>query len=162
MGHGSKIYLASSWRNELQPDVLALLESAGHHVYDFRNPGEGKKGFSWSEIDPHWQSWTPWAFTQALGTDIADRGFGNDWNGMEWADTGVLLLPCGRSAHIEAGYFVGHPTKSLHIYAPELPEPELMYKMANGVHLTVDSLLAALEQEAVDRINAATRERVTA
>jgi hypothetical protein len=32
-----KIYLASSWRNTYQPDVLAQLREQ-FEVYDFRNP----------------------------------------------------------------------------------------------------------------------------
>ena len=33
-----KIYVASSWRNERQPDVVQALRNAGHDVYDFRHP----------------------------------------------------------------------------------------------------------------------------
>lgn len=149
----SDIYLASSWRNEQQPVVLDQLRAAGHAVYDFRNPddawrhprsGDDSGGFRWSDIDPQWEGWSPWAFAQALGTDTAAKGFANDWDAMEACEVGVLLLPCGRSAHLEAGYFAGHPAKSLHVLIPELPEPELMYLMADGVHLTVESLLAEL------------------
>lgn len=149
----SRIYLASSWRNELQPTTLDLLRKHGHSVYDFRNPedpwnrqrrGDDSGGFRWSDIDNQWEGWSPWAFTQALNTPTADEGFANDWDAMLRAEVGVLLLPCGRSAHLEAGYFAGHPDKSLHILIPQLPEPELMYKMADGIHLTIESLLAAL------------------
>lgn len=149
----SAIYLASSWRNALQPEVLDRLRLEGHRVYDFRNPGDSWRhpragddsgGFRWSDIDPAWEAWSPWSFTQALDTHTAAEGFANDRSAMESADVGVLLLPCGRSAHLEAGYFAGHPDKSLHILVPELPEPELMYLMADGIHLTVESLLGAL------------------
>ena len=34
-----RIYLASSWRNEYHPEVLAALKVAGHEVYDYRNDG---------------------------------------------------------------------------------------------------------------------------
>lgn len=128
----SKIYLASSWRNKHQPAVLAGLRKAGHEVYDFRNPKEGDKGFAWSDIDPDWLKWTPEQFAAALNHPIAAKGFANDWEAMQWAEIGLLLLPCGRSAHLEAGYFVG-AGKPLHIYAPELPEPELMYRMSYRV-----------------------------
>lgn len=53
-----KIYVASSWRNKIQPLVVLALREAGHEVYDFRNPAPGNTGFQWSEIDPAWQSWT--------------------------------------------------------------------------------------------------------
>lgn len=48
----AKIYLASSWRNQRQPDVLDMLTEEGHEVYDFRNPFHGNSGFSWEDIDP--------------------------------------------------------------------------------------------------------------
>lgn len=51
------IYVASSWRCEWQPAVVAALREAGYEVYDFRNP-PGNTGFHWSSIDPHvW--WKP-------------------------------------------------------------------------------------------------------
>ena len=53
-----RIYVASSWRNPLQADVVAALKRDGHQVYDFKNPRPGDKGFAWSEIDPNWESWT--------------------------------------------------------------------------------------------------------
>lgn len=140
----SKIYLASSWRNDLQPSVLLELREAGHEVYDFRHPRPGDTGFSWGDISAEWLGWQPREFVDALESPVAEHGFANDWDAMEWADTGVLLLPCGRSAHIEAGYFVGHPEKRLHILIPSLPEPELMYKMADGIHLDTTSLIASL------------------
>ena len=57
----SKIYVASSWRNERQPILVEILRANGHEVYDFRNPKEGDNGFHWSEIDEDWQQWTPYS-----------------------------------------------------------------------------------------------------
>lgn len=141
----SKIYLASSWRNEYQPAVLAALRVAGHEVYDFRNPEDGNTGFKWAEVYYDWQSWTKESFRNALDHPISQKGFKLDWEAMEWADTGVLLLPSGRSAHIEAGYFVGHPAKSLHILMMDDQEPELMYKMGDSLSLGVDELLDSFQ-----------------
>ena len=39
------IYVASSWRNEYYPEVVAKLREAGHDVFDFRNPPSGDPGF---------------------------------------------------------------------------------------------------------------------
>jgi hypothetical protein len=141
-----RVYLASSWRNSLQPEVVASLREAGHEVYDFRNPAPGNHGFHWSEIDPEWQAWNQHTYREALQHPIADTGFAADWQAMEWADTGVLLLPRGRSAHLEAGYFVG-TKKELHILMLSKEEPELMYRMADSICLDIDELLAALGSE---------------
>ncbi len=46
---------------------------------------------------------------------------------MQWAEVGVMVMPCGRSAHLEAGYFVGARKPLLIILSDA--EPELMYKM---------------------------------
>ena len=124
-----KIYVASSWRNTVQPLVVATLRAAGHEVYDFRNPRAGDTGFHWSEIDPEWKQWSPRRFREALDHDIAQDGFMSDFTAMRWADACVLVLPCGRSAHLEAGWFVG-AGKPLAILLDEGSEPELMYRMA--------------------------------
>jgi hypothetical protein len=52
-------------------------------------------------------------------------------------------MPCGRSAHLEAGYFVG-AGKPLYIVIYDPCEPELMYKMATQICLSERELIAAL------------------
>ena len=37
-----KTYVASSWRNSHQQSVVHVLRTAGHEVYDFRNPPHGR------------------------------------------------------------------------------------------------------------------------
>lgn len=142
-----RIYVASSWRNEIQPRIVEFLRFAGHTVYDFRNPREDNHGFSWKEIDPEWEEWTFTEFRGALDTEIASDGFALDFEAMKRSDTCVLVLPCGRSAHLEAGWFVGS-NRELHIYVPEAYpwEPELMYKMADGLHSLLYTLRDALEK----------------
>jgi hypothetical protein len=144
-----KIYVASSWRNPLQQEVVKRLREAGHEVYDFRNPAPGNTGFHWSEIDPHWKEWTPEQFREALIHSIAVDGFNYDWEAMQDAEACVMVMPCGRSAHIEAGYFVG-AEKHLIILLSD-GEPELMYMLANAVAIDIDEViddLSAIEEGA--------------
>jgi len=128
-----KIYVASSWRNQLQNYIVNDLRSLGHEVYDFKNPPHGRGGFSWDEIDKDWQQWTPQDFADVLQrSEIAAAGFNTDMAGIAWADLCVLVLPCGRSAHTEAGYMKG---KGKPVYVVQLDkcEPELMYKIFDGI-----------------------------
>lgn len=138
------IYVASSWRNEYQPNVVQVLRNAGHAVYDFREPTPGATGFQWSAIDPDWQYWDPSAYRVALNHPVAREGYALDWQAMGWADIGVLVLPSGRSAHLEAGYFVG-AWKPLYVLMCEPQEPELMYKMATEICLNINELLSQLD-----------------
>lgn len=57
----------------------------------------------------------------------------------------MLVLPCGRSAHTEAGWFAGRGKMTI-VYIPEHQEPELMYKLFNKVCCTIDELIEALKQ----------------
>jgi hypothetical protein len=134
-----KIYVASSWRNQMQQGVVHTLRSAGHEVYDFKNP-PGRTGFHWSRVDPEWQGWSPAKYRELLQHPVAQAGFKSDFDAMQWADTCVLVMPCGRSAHIEAGYFNG-AGKELHILLAEEQEPELMYLMGTSICLNLDEVL---------------------
>jgi nucleoside 2-deoxyribosyltransferase len=139
----NNIYLASSWANECQPAVLSALREAGFSVYNFKHPALGQHGFSWSEIEEDWHP-SPADFIRDLDHPAAKRGFALDFDTLAQADAGVLLLPCGRSAHLEAGYIVG-ATKPLFILLDrENFRVELMYKMATGLATTLDELLDQL------------------
>lgn len=127
-----KIYVASSWRNSYQSCAVRDLRAAGFEVYDFKNPATGEHGFHWSQIDSEWETWTPGQLSNALRDPIAVDGFNVDMNALKDADAVVLVLPCGRSAHLEAGYAAG-TNKLVYIYSPESCEPELMYRMTEGV-----------------------------
>ena len=126
-----RIYVASSWRNPEQPVIVEMLRQLGHEVYDFRNPRPGDTGFAWSDIDPDWFAWHPRPFRDALDHPIAVDGFKSDYDAMEWADTFVLVLPCGRSAHLEAGWAIGAGKPTALLLHEDKFEPELMYRMAS-------------------------------
>lgn len=137
-----RIYLASSWRNGQQQKILHALRDAGHEVYDFRNPAPGESGYQWTEIDPDWQRWSPRAFRDALKHPIAEHGFNRDMDALRSCDACVLLLPCGRSAHLEAGWAAGNG-KPLGVLLAD-GEPELMLKMADAHCVSMDELLTWL------------------
>lgn len=119
------VYVASSWRCLLQQGVVHALRAAGIACYDFREPVPGGSGFSWREIDPNWLNWPPEQWRSALAHPVAQEGFALDKGAMDRADCGVLVLPCGRSAHLEAGYLAGQG-KPVFTLAIEKCEPELM------------------------------------
>lgn len=138
------IYVASSWRNPYYPDVVKCLREAGHEVYDFRNPPHGGPGFHWTDVDPEAPNWTFEQYAEGLNHPLAERQFKADLEALEQADTCVLVLPCGRSAHTEAGWLAGRGRKVV-VYIPKMEEPELMYKLFDAVVSTPEELLRALE-----------------
>ncbi len=138
-----KIYVASSWRNDRQQEVVARLRAEGHEVYDFKNP-EPYTGFAWSEIDPNWENWTNEEYFKALDHPRAVEGFKSDFDAMLWADVCVLVMPCGRSAHTEAGWMQGMNKPTI-VLIEEKAEPELMYKIFELVTDQLDKVVEHLE-----------------
>lgn len=127
-----KIYVASSWRNQHYTDVVARLRQLGHEVYDFRNPAP-HTCFNWEQIGC--SDWRELSITEQIGVlshPLAERGFKSDFDAMKWADACVLVCPCGRSAHTEAGWMAG-AGRPVWVYISEPQEPELMYKIYDRI-----------------------------
>lgn len=127
---------------------MEYFRNQGLEVYDFRNPAEDDQGFHWSEIDEGYHEWTSDEYIDALGDEIAQKGFATDMQALQEADLCVLVLPCGKSAHLELGWAAG-AGKETAIYLPpdEKPIPELMYSMADIVTDDLDALIAWMKLE---------------
>lgn len=138
-----RIYVASSWRNQHYPAVVEALHGAGFDVYDFRNPGPEELPFKWQYVGEDWLEWSPEQYREKLSDPLAERQFANDLTAMESCDGCVLVLPCGRSAHTEAGWFAGRGSKVI-VLIPEKQEPELMYKLFDGVACSIEELIEML------------------
>ena len=121
-----KIYLASSWRNKDQPDMVKFLRELGYSVYDFKKDGTN---FHWSDIDLHWKSWRPVQYRDALLHSLAKKGFAEDMAALKWCDVCVLLQPAGKSASFEMGWAMG-AGKPCIMHVPVPIDPELMFKDA--------------------------------
>ena len=126
-----KIYVASSWRNEYQPQVVEWLREMGHTVYDFKDAD----GFSWREVDHLWEKWTPRQYLNGLNHPAANRGFARDMAALSTCEVCIMVMPCGVSASLEFGWAAGAGKRTA-VYVPGLREPDLMVKMA---HLVTDS-----------------------
>ena len=139
----ARIYVATSWRNNEQPEIINTLTAEGHECYDFRNPPHREGGFHWSDIDPDWKNWDATTYRDhLLNSPIASHGYLSDLRGMEWADTGLLVMKCGNSAHLELGYMAGRGKRTIILL--DDGEPDLMRLMADDICVDMDEVLLAL------------------
>lgn len=153
------VYVASSWRNPMQPAVVNTLRAWGIDCYDFRNPGEGSVGFSWRETRSHaapvgipgkgsdWESVDE--YLRMIEHPRAVEGYAADFAAMERADTFVMVLPCGKSAHLELGWAIGAGKRTA-ILLENPVEPELMYRGADYLATGLLNLLGWLGVEDTD------------
>ena len=123
-----KIYIASSWENE--DVVLALakkLREWGHNVDCFADDSTGRFVFHFSEIG----DLSEIDAISFLDDERSQKAFAEDKKMIDWADAVVMLHPCGKSSHLEAGYAVGAGKKLFMIGAFPKGEFDVMYGFAD-------------------------------
>ena len=150
----SRIYVASSWKNTAQPGLVEELRRRGHLVYDFQHPNGRDDENVWLSVSDRLgygralalDSLTPAEFRQMLTDSEAVARFNEHFAAMRDADTCVLLLPAGRSAHVEAGYMNGLGKRVFVMDCSREATPELMYLMFDDYFHDFEELYQALKQ----------------
>lgn len=136
-----KIYLASSWKNKSMVRLLAyFLKRAGHEVDDFTDSSKGRYVFHYSEIGPR----DKLDAITFLKDTRSQRAFQEDKKWLDWAECCILLLPAGRSAHLEAGYMKGQGKKLFILGDFPRGEFDVMYGFADGLYRRLDELIDKL------------------
>lgn len=131
-----RIYVASSWKNEDQPRFVNELSKRGHKVYDFRNPMGRNDSNVWDSVTRRVGNYEQYKRLSEVSSDdfakmLDDREalerFRDHHIALRSADTCILLLPCGKSAHIEAGLMAGFDKEVFVLCTERHIKPELMY-----------------------------------
>lgn len=132
-----KIYVATSWKNQRYKKIIEELRKHGFEIHDWQ-----VNGFAWQQIDHAWSYWNPLRYVKALLHPCAVEGFNNDLQGMRESDVCIMVLPCGKSAHLEAGWFTGQG-KLCYILLEntQTVEPELMYKLATMISISLHEII---------------------
>lgn len=138
-----KIYLIGSLRNPRIPELAEKLRALNYDIFD-----------DWyaagPEADDYWQQYENrrgHTYQEALDGYAAGHVFAFDLHHLNEADAGVLVLPAGKSCHLELGYMIGK-YKATYILIEEEPERfDVMYKLADKVVLSEDELITELEAE---------------
>ncbi|KKL16466.1 hypothetical protein LCGC14_2495240, partial [marine sediment metagenome] len=141
-------YIASSWKNQKAVIVLAeYLETYGFEVDAFCRINDKRYAFHWSELVDDGDDLANYDAIEMLADPRTQRAFKEDLKWLDWSDCVIMLMPCGRSSHLEAGYAKGQG-KLLYIYgAFPKGEFDVMYGMADGlvhsedIKLLVDELM---------------------
>ena len=136
-----RIYLASSWRNaEVVKVYMAHLRKQGFEVDCFCDQEGGRTGFNIAdcleakghsiyEVDP----------ITALDHPVIAKefkiAFAEDKKWLDWCECVIMMMPCGRSAHLEAGYAKGQGKLFFIFWMNELVKGEFdnMYQFADGM-----------------------------
>lgn len=141
-----KIYLASSWKNQNAVLNLAgIFEKEGFEVDAFCRATDNRYSFHWSELVGTEDDLKNYDAIDMLTDPRTQRAFKEDKKWLDWSDCVILVLPCGRSSHMEAGYAKGQG-KLLYIYG-HMPKGEfdVMYGFADGLFRSEELLSLIVE-----------------
>lgn len=135
-----KVYIIGSLRNPVIPEVANQLRKLGHDVFDdWYSAGE--------KADDSWQAYETArgnTYQEALKGHAAKHVFGFDKSHLDSADVGVLVLPAGKSGHLELGYLAGRG-KLTYVLFDKSPERwDVMYQFASGVCFSFDELISTI------------------
>ena len=136
-----KIYLASSYKNETLVIVMAsALRQAGHEVDAFCDPRTGRAVFTLS--DPRFQKLKNLSGKDFCREKPIKDTFIENKKWLDWCECCILILPSGRSAHLEAGYAKGQGKKLIIYHAYEWPagEVDIMYCFADLLTAEIDEI----------------------
>ena len=151
-----KIYLASSWKNAEGILIITnVLRQKGFQVDAFCDQQNGRIGFNIAdELQKSGAKLSDVDCISALAHPAVNKmfkvAFDEDKKWLDWCNCVIMCLPCGKSAHLEAGYAKGQG-KLFYIYSlTELPKGEFdnMYQFADGIFRReqLPNLIKALEE----------------
>ena len=129
-----KVYIATSWRMENTAVLLARrLREEGFEVDCFCENRAGRYVFRWPELVDKEEDLKNYDAKSFIDDPRVRRAFKEDKKWLDWADVCVLLLPSGRSAHLEAGYAKGQGKKLYVLGGFIKGEFDVMYNFADGL-----------------------------
>jgi nucleoside 2-deoxyribosyltransferase len=140
----AKIYLIGSLRNPRVTEVAKKLRTAGHEVFD-----------DWMaagpEADDYWQKYEQdkgHNYKEALAGFSANHVYHYDKSHLDRNEMAVLVLPAGKSGHLELGYMIGSGKPGYILFDEKMPERwDVMYLFASEVFFTLDSLIEKLKDK---------------
>ncbi|MCI0550132.1 MAG: hypothetical protein L0287_04185, partial [Anaerolineae bacterium] len=95
-----KLYVIGSMRNPKVTEVASSLRNLGYDVFDdWYAPGP--------EADDYWQKYAHergQTYKEALNSHHAKHVFEFDKFHLDSSDIAILVMPAGRSGHLELGY----------------------------------------------------------
>ncbi|MBI4598958.1 hypothetical protein HY734_02040 [Candidatus Uhrbacteria bacterium] len=135
-----KYFIASRWRNrEILDPLVARIRAAGHDVYYFVEKTVTKHARDLNPEDymREYESIKNWR-EDPYCREIYEQ----DLAGLKQSDTLLLVLPAGKSAHMEAGiaHGMGKPT----ILVGSVEETESLYLAFNEWYPSIDEFIASL------------------
>lgn len=135
-----QIYLIGSLRNEQVPIIGNQLRAKGFNVFDDWHAAG-------PEADDHWKAYEKErgrTYVEALEGAAAKNVFAFDKRNLDASDAAILILPAGKSGHLELGYMAGKGKRTFILMDDKEDRWDVMYQFADDVCHSVTDLITSL------------------
>lgn len=136
------VYVIGSLRNPKIPKFAQGLRQAGFAAFDsWYAPGP--------KADDYWRDYTKargLSYKEALQDWSAKHVFEFDKFHLDRCDVAVLLMPGGKSAHLELGYMIGKGKKGFILFDKEPKRYDVMVQFATDIFFKEVDLINALRK----------------
>ena len=135
------VYLVSSLKNKRVVEMANALEVSGITPFtDWQCPGPDADDF----LRDHYAARGK-TFLDAMASPAVECIWQFDKHWLDKANACVMLMPCGKSGHLELGYALGKGKPS-YIFYDEVPERiDVMHRYATGLFFSMDELIKELK-----------------
>jgi len=138
------VYLIGSLRNPKIPVIAKQLRAEGFDIFD-----------DWFAAGPEADDW--WrtyekakgvSYDEALRSYAAKHVFSFDYHHLNRCDGAILVLPAGKSGHLELGYMAGQGKPTFVLFEEEPERWDVMYQFATGgVAFDVPTLVSLMKKQ---------------
>ncbi len=139
---GKRVYLIGSLRNKGVPILGSKLRALGMDVFDDWHAGG-------PEADDEWRRYHVDRgddYQTALRSFMAEHVFEFDKKHLDRCDMAVMLMPAGRSGHLEFGYMRGSGKTGYILFDKEPERWDVMVQFATDVYFSEEKFLADMEK----------------
>jgi len=143
-GHGRVIYIIGSLRNKSVEAVANNLREANEEweIFDsWRSPGP--------RADDYWRDYEKAkgiSYKEALNSWAAQHIFEFDKFHLDRATDVVLIMPAGKSCHLELGWALGKGKRGYILFDEEPARWDIMTQFANDVFFDLEELVTELKK----------------
>lgn len=137
------IYLIGALNNWKVIEIAKELRKLGFEVFDsWISPGP--------EADNYWRKYSKkrgLTYKEALKDWSAKHIFEFDKYHLNRSDIGVLVMPAGKSGHLELGYMIGQGKPGYILFDKEPKKWDIMHLFANDVFFNIEDLIKQLRNK---------------
>lgn len=138
----TSIYLIGSLRNPKVMEVAKELRTYGYDVFDNWMAAGPIADDSWMEYSKQ----KGLSYKEALQSYEAKHVFEFDKYHLDRCDMAVLLMPAGKSGHLEIGYMAGQNKPTFVLFDQEPERYDVMYQFCNGIYFDMALLCDAIRE----------------